>query len=111
MLMLKLMPNKYSGNLKVLTFKAHVYFMIKKLHDTAIYLLNGSTYVYLCRSSCLTPLAGSAMSPFFSHRHFPKTFYFVTFLRIAGKESNLHAVGNLGLSASEIAPSGPNLFP
>lgn len=30
MLMLKLMPNKYSGNLKVLTFKAHVYFMIKK---------------------------------------------------------------------------------
>ena len=51
------------------------------------------------------------MSPFFSHRHFPKTFYFVTFLRIAGKESNLHAVGNLGLSASEIAPSGPNLFP
>ena len=51
------------------------------------------------------------MSPFFSHRHFRKTFYFVTFLGIGGKESNLHAVRNLGLSASEIALFSQNLFP
>ena len=52
------------------------------------------------------------MSPFFSHRHFRKTFYFVTFLGIGGRgESNLHAVGNLALSPSEIALFSQNLFP
>ena len=69
--MLKLMPNKYSDNLKVLTFKAHVYFMIKKssMILQLIYSMAVPMYTYVA------PL----VSPLWRDRQCPLSSHIVTF--------------------------------
>ena len=65
MLMLKLMPNKYSGNLKVLTFKAVFY--DKKNYMILQFIYSMAVPMYTCVAPPVSPLRRDRQCPLSSH--------------------------------------------